>query len=970
MHDPNHRIEVLFTIETTLEAVLNEAKADGDPAAVPADWRELTHSDTAHYAVQWLNEQLRDAFEGTACCPWPEVLDGDFPDCTAPRVTPTKSTKDACEKLVRGDPVTHQIDLSTVSPFGQVIQDVADGTIVLDENDPVLELSETKRTKVKALKVLNARSPEVGEETLFGVRVSTLFVDAPQSESPSASPSLSPSLSPSFSPTESTLEPTVGTGNVTNATIALNDALNAAASTAVVLSVTTTLVTSAATTVITTAITTEVFATGATTAVSSTATSVAASSAASTAAAGPAVISMMGVMQTFHMYGKASALVSDGPSEAGNIIHLTEGFSWTNLQDKAPWLPALVTDAADVHFPCGSVDKETGLGGTCLGTGTCCSRTAKTAHEANPEKDTRGNEAACCEHVQAVCCADGSCCPFGQICCHDGTCCPKGTVCSNLLFDGNTTTTFGDSCLLEIEVTNNTLPTPAPTYFLNVSNLTSSPSGSPTSAPTLPTFGPTLEPTSSPSASPTWSPTAEVTSSAPIFVLAVLATGAVLLLVIWLWPAKAAAPTPLRPMASQRNLLSMLTKHKANVRETAAEEDPTKEEENKKCALPRISKLTRLSLLRFVAIGTVFVVVMVLAFTSGNADTITGPQGLNVGGGGGEGGAGSGRLRHLRRLQAQRLLAVTYRNYSLEKATSPAYYLIEHLSGEERAFIGNLFWVATFTLLILFVHIPAQYYASGVASNQKRDRRREKMLKGRLELHRNLRNVAKEGKPKGGPVSKWEKFGNTYPRLELYAFFLAYQGLAQSSAAAISAPSTSAEARACAGFVFMCFSFGGLGYMSYFVHKKVITHPHARMIRDEHGFHRWVDRDPKHKEHGNKHEFYSGFCDRYGAFFEDYKNKPACLYCMVFVLLHRLLIGVFIGAMASRADPEDLKTRRLQTAMLVAVSICFLLYIICIRPYHVPIARQDSAEHFFRSNALPCTATARSLIPAECSAVS
>ena len=36
----------------------------------------------------------------------------------------------------------------------------------------------------------------------------------------------------------------------------------------------------------------------------------------------------------------------------------------------------------------------------------------------------------------------------------------------------------------------------------------------------------------------------------------------------------------------------------------------------------------------------------------------------------------------------------------------------------------------------------------------------------------------------------------------------------------------------------------------------------------------------------------------------------------------------------------------------------------------VMIARRDSAEHFFRSNALYCTATARILIPAECSAVS
>ena len=39
-------------------------------------------------------------------------------------------------------------------------------------------------------------------------------------------------------------------------------------------------------------------------------------------------------------------------------------------------------------------------------------------------------------------------------------------------------------------------------------------------------------------------------------------------------------------------------------------------------------------------------------------------------------------------------------------------------------------------------------------------------------------------------------------------------------------------------------------------------------------------------------------------------------------------------------------------------------------PTLVFVARRDSAEHFFRSSALHCTATARILIPAECSAVS
>ena len=174
--------------------------------------------------------------------------------------------------------------------------------------------------------------------------------------------------------------------------------------------------------------------------------------------------------------------------------------------------------------------------------------------------------------------------------------------------------------------------------------------------------------------------------------------------------------------------------------------------------------------------------------------------------------------------------------------------------------------------------------------------------------------------------------------LELYAFFLAFQGLAQSSAAAATAEGTSVEARMCAGFVFVLFIVGGLGWMAKFVYHNVVKNPRARMVRDEHGFHRWVDQDPRHHEHGDKHDYYSGFCDKYGAFFEDYKDTPASLFCMFAVLFHRLMIGVFVGAMSSRADPEDKRRRYQQTACLVGVSTAFLGYIVIVRPYHVPVA--------------------------------
>ena len=60
---------------------------------------------------------------------------------------------------------------------------------------------------------------------------------------------------------------------------------------------------------------------------------------------------------------------------------------------------------------------------------------------------------------------------------------------------------------------------------------------------------------------------------------------------------------------------------------------------------------------------------------------------------------------------------------------------------------------------------------------------------------------------------------------------------------------------------------------------------------------------------------------------------------MFAVLTHRMLIGVFIGAMSSKADPEDEDNRVRQTICLMAVSIAFLGYIGFIRPYHVPVEK-------------------------------
>ena len=71
---------------------------------------------------------------------------------------------------------------------------------------------------------------------------------------------------------------------------------------------------------------------------------------------------------------------------------------------------------------------------------------------------------------------------------------------------------------------------------------------------------------------------------------------------------------------------------------------------------------------------------------------------------------------------------------------------------------------------------------------------------------------------------------------------------------------------------------------------------------------------------------------------QDYKNDSASLFCMSALLLHRLLIGVFLGALQSTPEPDDVDTRYLQTSCLVVVTIALLGYVVCVRPYHVPCA--------------------------------
>ena len=59
---------------------------------------------------------------------------------------------------------------------------------------------------------------------------------------------------------------------------------------------------------------------------------------------------------------------------------------------------------------------------------------------------------------------------------------------------------------------------------------------------------------------------------------------------------------------------------------------------------------------------------------------------------------------------------------------------------------------------------------------------------------------------------------------------------------------------------------------------------------------------------------------------------------MACLLLHRLLIGVFVGGMQASPDADDLRARYAQTTCLVVASLAFLAYIVCVRPFAVPCA--------------------------------
>ena len=177
------------------------------------------------------------------------------------------------------------------------------------------------------------------------------------------------------------------------------------------------------------------------------------------------------------------------------------------------------------------------------------------------------------------------------------------------------------------------------------------------------------------------------------------------------------------------------------------------------------------------------------------------------------------------------------------------------------------------------------------------------------------------------------------PRVEILIYFLAFQGLAQSTSAVISSTDEgrSTVARALAFIFFVAVVVGGLVWVVYFVHLKIDRERRAIYQLDkETGFCRWRDSPPS----TDKMKKYTGFCDRYGAMFEDYRggrDTSAAKFTFAALLTYRLLLGVFIGAMGTETG-GDTTNGYLQTSMMILTSVAFLGFIVVVRPFAVCVA--------------------------------
>ena len=152
------------------------------------------------------------------------------------------------------------------------------------------------------------------------------------------------------------------------------------------------------------------------------------------------------------------------------------------------------------------------------------------------------------------------------------------------------------------------------------------------------------------------------------------------------------------------------------------------------------------------------------------------------------------------------------------------------------------------------------------AKDAKRVARRLGVLERRLSMRQRAQGKKKAPrKDEYGPSSRWESVADTYPRVEMYIFFLSYQGLAQSASQCIANPEAHIGSRIFASIVFAVVMVGGLVSVARFVLKKVQGERRAVLVRDKKsGYLAWMDRAGA----VTNARGYTGFVARNGAMFE------------------------------------------------------------------------------------------------------
>jgi len=203
---------------------------------------------------------------------------------------------------------------------------------------------------------------------------------------------------------------------------------------------------------------------------------------------------------------------------------------------------------------------------------------------------------------------------------------------------------------------------------------------------------------------------------------------------------------------------------------------------------------------------------------------------------------------------------------------------------------------------------------------------------------------------------------------EVYIMLTAYQGLCETCSFEMSSHGQSDAMRVGAAIVYVAWPVGFLLYTVYFIRTKITHHGRAVIVRDRNNFLQWQDMPPKRLKHlharlhrlvshqnsfrhdlDEKHEdkrksrkeknYYSGFVASNGAVFENFRDAPAAIYCMSWLLMHRLAVGTIVGASVT-PDPES--TNRQLYALMIMFFV-FLSYIIYVRPFIVPLANTFEA---------------------------